>query len=295
MAMEDFELLKQITIGQYFPTGSILHRLDPRVKIIGLGALVMTLVTIQSASGVAAGLLVALALIAIARVEIRIALRGLEPALPILLFLAVLQLFFGWGATVPNCHSLWSFWILNVTACSVLGVVALLLRFVTLILLTSLLTFTSTLSELSRGIEWLLRPFQRVGVPADELAMVFTIALRFVPTLAIEMEKLLKAQAARGADIHSGTNPIARTRQMLPVLVPLFVNTLRRSDDLTAALEARGYAGGAGRTHYVRLHFRRADGATLALIALLILGLFSVPFGLLDQSFANLLATIANH
>ena len=294
MAMEDFELLRHVTIGQYFPTGSPLHRLDPRVKIVGVVALVCTLVTIQSASGVLTGLAITFALIALARVNVRFALGGLAPALPILLFLAALQLVFGWSARSSDCQSLWSFWILNVTTCSVQAVVVLLTRFVALILLTGLLTFTSTLSELARGIEWLLRPLQRVGVPADELAMVFTIALRFVPTLALEMEKLLKAQAARGANIQSGSNPVARTRQLLPVLVPLFVNTLRRSDELTAALESRGYAGGARRTHYVRLHFQRADAVALFVVVALILGLFILPFGMLDRSVLNMLAQIIN-
>jgi len=288
--MEDFELLRNVTIGQYFPTGSPLHRLDPRVKIIGVVALVSALVAVHSAAGVLVGLVITLALLALARVNVRFALGGLAPALPILLFLAALQLVFGWGARSSDCYPLWSWWILNVTTCSVQAVVVLLARFVALILLTSLLTFTSTLSELARGIEWLLRPLQRLGVPADELAMVFTIALRFVPTLALEMEKLLKAQAARGANIQSGSNPVARTRQLLPVLIPLFVNTLRRSDELTAALEARGYVGGAKRTHYVRLHLRRADVMALFLGVGVILGLVLLPFGLLDQAVSNILA-----
>ncbi|MEW5719944.1 MAG: energy-coupling factor transporter transmembrane component T [Chloroflexota bacterium] len=282
--MEDFELLRHVTIGQYFPTGSRVHRLDPRVKIVGVVALVSAIVALQSASGALISLAIAFALLALARVNVRFALGGLAPALPILLFLAALQLVFGWGARGSDCHTLWSFWMLNVTTCSIRAVVVLLARFVALILLTGLLTFTSTLSELARGIEWLLRPLQRVGVPADELAMVFTIALRFVPTLALEMEKLLKAQAARGANIQSGSNPVARTRQLLPVLVPLFVNTLRRSDDLTAALEARGYTGGTGRTHYVRLHFQRADVIALLIVAALILGLFAMPFEMFDQA-----------
>lgn len=292
--MEDFELLRHVTIGQYFPTGSFVHRLDPRVKIIGFGALAIGMVALQSASGVLIGLLITLALVVLARVDVRFALRGLVPALPLLIFLAALQLVFGWGARSSDCHSLWSFWILNVTTCSAGAVVALLARLVAFVLITGLLTFTSTLSELARGIEWLLRPFQRVGIPADELAMVFTIALRFVPTLALEMEKLLKAQAARGANLQSGSNPIARTRQLLPVLVPLFVNTLRRSEDLTAAMEARGYAGGAGRTYYVRLHFQRADGIALMIVAVLVLGLLGAPFALFDQSVSNWLAHFTN-
>jgi energy-coupling factor transport system permease protein len=267
--MEEFELLRYVTIGQYLPTNSTVHRLDPRVKIVALGALAIAIVAQTSALGSLLGLGIILAFVALARVDVRFALRGLAPSAPILAFLALLQLGFGWGARASGCIALWSWGMFNVTTCSVEAVIALLARLVALVLLTSLLTFTSTLSELARGIEWLLRPFQRIGVPADELAMVFTIALRFVPTLALEMEKLLKAQAARGANIHAGTNPVARTRQLLPILVPLFINTLRRSEDLAAAMEARGYIGGAGRTHYVRLHWQRADALALAFVLLL--------------------------
>ncbi len=268
--MDEFELLRYVTIGQYLPTNSFIHRLDPRVKIVGLGALALVIVAQNSAVGSLLGLGIILALVALARVDVRLALRNLAPSAPILAFLALLQLGFGWGARTSGCLALWSWGMFHVTTCSVEAVIALLARLVALVLLTGLLTFTSTLSELARGIEWLLRPWQRIGVPADEVAMVFTLALRFVPTLALEMEKLLKAQAARGANIRGGTNPIARTRQMLPILVPLFINTLRRSEDLAAAMEARGYIGGAGRTHYVRLRFQRADWLALGVVILLV-------------------------
>jgi len=264
--MDEFELLRYVTIGQYLPTDSLIHRLDPRVKIVGLGALALAIVAQTSAAGSILGLLSALALVALARVDLRVALRGLAPSAPILALLALLQLGLGWGARSSDCVAWWSWGIFNVTSCSVEAVIALLARLVALVLLTSLLTFTSTLSAIARGIEWLLRPFQRVGVPADELAMVFTIALRFVPTLALETEKLLKAQAARGANIRGGTNPIARTRQLVPVLVPLFINTLRRSEELATAMEARGYVGGANRTHYVRLRSQRADAIALIIV-----------------------------
>jgi energy-coupling factor transport system permease protein len=209
-----------------------------------------------------------LALVALARVPLGFALGGLRPALPFLVVIAILQLLFGWG-TMPGgaCRVLWSGWIFQITDCSVQAVIAMILRLVSLILLTSLLTLTSTTTELTHGIERMLRPFQRIGVPAHELAMVFMLALRFVPTLAEELEKLLKAQAARGADIRLGSNPVQRTRHLLPVLVPLFLVTLRRGDELVEAMTARGYMGGRGRTHYVRLHFGRRDALALALAA----------------------------
>ena len=293
--MQDFELLRHVTIGQYIPTGSAMHRLDPRTKIVGLGLLLVVIATCQSASGLIVGLIVVLALVALARVSLGFALGGLRPALPILLLLAALQLFFGWGATATDCPPLWSFWILRITPCSVQVVVAMLARLAALILLTSLLTLTSSITELARGAESLMRPLQRRGFPADELAMTFTLALRFVPTLAQELEKLLKAQAARGADIGRGSNPIARTRQLLPVLVPLFITTLRRGEELMAAMEARGYVGGAGRTHYVHLHLRPVDAVALVIAFALSVGLIVAPFGAVDQYGLSLLAQVARH
>lgn len=293
--MENFELLRNVTIGQYLPTGSMLHRLDPRVKIVGVGLLMLALIVQRSAMGLVVGLVVAIGLVALGRIRISYALSGLRPALPILLFLAALQLFFGWGVIRPDCQTLWSLWMARITTCSVQAVVVLLARLSALILLTSLLTLTSTTNELARGAEALLRPFQRLGLPADELAMVFTLALRFVPTLAQELEKLLKAQAARGADLGRGSNPVQRTRQLLPVLVPLFITTLRRGEELVAAMEARGYVGGSERTHYARLHFRSADAVALTITCLLLAGLLAAPFGAVDQYGLMLLARIASH
>jgi len=292
--MEDFDLLRYVTIGQYLPTGSVLHRLDPRVKIVGLGLLMMVILTFNTATGTLVGLGVVLGLVALARVRLSFALGGLRPALPILLFLAALELFFGWGVPAfADCHLLWSWEFIRITTCSVQLVVSLLARLTALFLLTSLLTLTSTTTELARGAESLMRPLQRLGVPADELAMVFTLALRFVPTLAQEMEKLLKAQAARGADLGRGSNPVQRTRQLLPVLVPLFITTLRRGEELTAAMEARGYTGGQGRTHYVRLRFRPADVLALITIFVLLVGLIAAPFGAVDRHWLFWLVRVA--
>ncbi len=293
--MDDFELLRNVTIGQYIPTGSILHRLDPRTKILSIGLLILVFVAYNSAAGLVAGLILVLGLVVLARVPMAFALGGLKPAVPILLFLAVLQLFFGWGLPAAGCRMLWGWWILHTSTCSVQVVVASLARFVILILLTSLLTLTSTITELAHGAERLMRPFQRLGLPAGELAMVFTLTLRFVPTLAEELEKLFKAQAARGADLGRGSNPVQRIRQLLPVLVPLFITTLRHAEELTAAMEARGYAGGQGRSHLTHLHFGRADAVTLAVAAVSLAAFLAAPFGAVDQRVLALLAHLATH
>ncbi len=289
--------MRHVTIGQYLPTGSLVHRLDPRTKIIGLGLLVVAVAILAPASAALAGLALAVALIAVARLPLGYALGGLRPALPILLLLAVLLLAFGWGIPPDQqCATLWAGWIIHITTCSVQAVITMLARLMALMLLTSLLTLTTPITDLTHGVESLLRPFQRIGLPAHELALTLALALRFVPTLAETLEKILKAQAARGADIRMGANPVQRTRAMLPVLVPLFITTLRRSESLAEAMEARGYTGGSGRSHYVRLDFKAADAAALLVVAALIAGLFLLPFRAADQAGLAVLAEMAgNH
>jgi energy-coupling factor transport system permease protein len=290
--MEDFELMRSITLGQYLPTGSPLHRLDPRVKIVAIGLLLIAAVGLRSVAGLLVLLALILAIVNLARAPLAFAAASLRPALPILLFLAALQLLFGWGAQGPNCTRLWSYWVFRITDCAVIFVISMLVRLVCLVLLTALLSITSTLTELAHGVENLLRPFRRVGLPAHELALTFTLALRFVPTLTEELEKLLKAQAARGADIRLAANPVERVRGFLPVLVPLFITTLRRGEALAEAMEARGYTGSAGRTQYVELGFNRSDALALAAVAALVAGLFLIPFPAADQAFAGFMVRI---
>jgi energy-coupling factor transport system permease protein len=294
--MQDLELMRYITIGLYVPTGSVLHRLDPRTKILGIGALLIAVVLSPSVTGLVLALVCILGFIVQAKVPVSLALGGLRPTLPILLFIALLQLLFGWGAlTGASCQVLWSAWIIKITTCSFLSVFSMILRLVCMILLTGLLTMTSTISELTHGIESLLHPFQRLGLPAHELALVFTIALRFVPTLAEELEKLLKAQGARGADIRLGSNPVQRIRHFLPVLVPLFLVTLRRGDNLAEAMEARGYSGGLDRTRFVQLKMSPNDALAFALIAILVSGLFLLPLRVFDNAFLSLISKAAGY
>ncbi len=288
--MEDLELMRHITIGQYLATGSWVHRLDPRTKLIGIGLLILSIITLRSVGGLLALLVVIVGLVLLARVPLGFALGGLRPALPILIIIAILQLLFGWGAQEGMvCPPLWSFWIIKITGCSILSVIGMILRLVALILLTGMLTMTSTISELTHGIEKLLRPLQRIGFPSHEIAMVFTIALRFVPTLAEELEKLLKAQVARGANIRLGANPIQRTRHFLPVLIPLFLTTLRRGELLIEAMEARGYTGGKGRSHYIQLQLTIQDALALLLVIGISAALLIAPFDALDSKFLLLL------
>lgn len=287
--MAEFEFLPDITIGQHLPTGSILHRLDPRAKLIAFGLLVGVVSFTATFSGNALLFLLVVALLALGRIPFGYALRGLRPFLPWIAAFALFQLLFtrsGGFAGGTGCRPLVQWTLVVVTTCSVRLVVISTLRFLVLFLLVSLLTFTTTTTELSHGTERLLSPLARLGVPAHELALVLTIALRFVPTLAQEAERLVKAQVSRGADF-GGTGRlrfVRRTRQMLPLLIPLFMSSLRRAENLALAMEARCYGGGRGRTHLIELRSSAKDYVALAVTVGLVALLMTQNFTALDAA-----------
>jgi energy-coupling factor transport system permease protein len=258
--VSEFELLRNITLGQYLPTGSYLHRMDARAKIVATLLLVAAISFTPTLAGNAVLLGVCLGVVALGRIPLRYALRGLLPAVPLLVILAVMQLLFFGRAYDPSSPVVLRWGWIVVTAAVVRLVLVSAARFVELLFVTSVFTLTTTTTELTHGIESLLRPFRRFRVPAHELALVVTIAIRFVPTLALEAERLMKAQASRGGRTGGGRwQFIERTRQMLPVLVPLFTFALRRGEELIIAMEARAYMGGAGRTAYTILQGSPAD------------------------------------
>lgn len=270
--MTEYAFLSDITIGQYLPTGSSLHRLDPRTKIVAFAVLVGVASFTPSFSGNVVLLTLALVLLLASRIPLGYALAGLRPFAPWVAAFALFQILFtasGGFVGGAGCRSLWEWWFVTVSTCSVKLAVISTLRFVILFLLASWLTFTTTTTELSHGTERLLRPLTPLGVPAHELALVLTIALRFVPTLAQETERLIKAQVSRGADFGAGSRLgfVKRTRHLLPLLVPLFLSSLRRAEVLTQAMEARCYGGGEGRTELIELHAGAGDWLGLALVA----------------------------
>lgn len=286
--MSEFEFLRYATIGQYMPLGSLVHRMDPRFKILAF-ALIVGAVTFSSTYLANAILLsAAFLLVAISRVPVKQALQGVRPALPVLVFLAVFQVLLPPQSFGEDCVPIWQWAFVELTDCTVRLIVVSTARLIELIVLTTLLTSTTTTAELAYGVEGLLGPFQRIGVPAHEIALTVTIALRFVPTLALQMERIVKAQIARGADFGTAGRFrfIKTTRRLLPLLVPLFLAGLRRSENLALAMEARGYTGGKTRTRRVRLHARPADYLALTATAAFCIGMLSVDFGALDQALA---------
>jgi energy-coupling factor transport system permease protein len=270
--MEDFEFLRNITIGQYLPGNSIVHRLDPRAKITIMLLMMLPITFSLSYISNVMLLLVCLGFVALSGISVRYILSGIKPALGLIIALALLQLlFYGDSFVPPNMVSVTLFrWgIIHITNGSVQLVVVSTLRFLDLLFLASLLTNTTTTTELAHGAEDMLAPFSRLRIPAHELSLVLTIALRFVPILAEQLETIMKAQASRGADLGKGGKLqfIRTTRQILVLLVPLFINSFRRAEDLILAMEARCYVGGRDRTRLVRLRLTRTDLVAMALVA----------------------------
>ena len=266
-------MLSNITMGQYYPVDSRVHRLDPRIKLILTIVFIVAVFMAKTFLGYAVILGFVCLTAKLARVPFRMLLRGLKPLRLIIILTFLLNLFFTSGDTV------WvEFWIVRITKEGFLQASFYSLRLVFLVIGTSLLTLTTSPVALSDGIELLLTPLKKIHFPAHELAMMMTIALRFIPTLLEETDKIMKAQMARGADFESG-NLISRAKAMVPLLVPLFVSAFRRAGDLAMAMESRCYHGGDGRTRLRVLKITKNDwiacGAVCALLVLIILeGIF---------------------
>ncbi len=249
------ELTRNLTLGIYLPGKTALHCLDPRTKIAGASGLILLLILTNNYAAYAFFTAFTLGLILIAKIPFRFALKGLRPMLPILVIMWFFQIFF---QKPPGSNVIFSYWIFNATDAGLHIGTLMSIRVLLLFLVTTILTLTTSTVELTDGAEALLRPLQKVGVPAQELALTMVIALRFVPTLAEEAEKIIKAQTARGVAFDRG-NFIRRTVKLFPVLLPLFINAFRRADDLITAMESRCYTGGAGRTKMKVLRMSKND------------------------------------
>lgn len=250
--------IRNLTIGQHIPGDSVIHRLDPRTKILGTMLLIVLLFSVNGFIGYALAAVAIGVVIHLSKLPWRFVLRGLRPLMVILILTVSLNIFLTEGEVI------FRLWFLSITKEGVFRGVMMGSRLVLLIMGTSMLTLTTSPIQLTDGIEALLSPFRRVGVPAHELAMMMTIALRFIPTLLEETEKIMKAQMARGGDFQSG-GLMQKAKNLIPLLVPLFVSAFRRADELAIAMEARGYRGGQGRTKYRELRFGRLDAVALSL------------------------------
>lgn len=265
------ELIRYVAIGQYLPRDSPVHRLDPRTKIWAVAVLTVVIFLVRDFAGYGLLALFLAAVVALAQIPFGYLLGGLRPVQALLVLTIVLNVFFsGAEGTV-----LVRIGPLVATREGVVRAVFVGCRLIGLMLVTSLLTFTTSPMELTDGMERLLRPFRRVGVPADALAMMMTIALRFIPTLLEETEKIMKAQMARGAVFDRGS-VLQRARALVPVLVPLFVSAFRRAEELGLAMEARCYRVGERRTRMKQLRLGLRDGVALA-VTLAAAVLFTVP------------------
>jgi energy-coupling factor transport system permease protein len=277
---DEFEIVRNVTIGQYIPTGSVVHRLDPRAKLLAAGLLVVAIAIGQSIPTALLVLACLLAVAALASIPFQYLLRGLLPTLPILIVLAILQLVFQ-GQTNRSGTVLWEWWFLRLTSSSLQWVLVTVVRVADFIFLASLLTLTTSTTELTHGMEYLLRPFKRLGVPAHEIALVMTIALRFVPMLAEELDRLAKAQASRCGNIGESNpwRPDRVLRARMPLIVPLFLSALRRGEDLIVAMEARCYVSGAQRSHLIEMRSSPWDVLAVILAAGLVGLVWSLSVG----------------
>ena len=256
-------MIKDITIGQYIPGESFVHKLDPRFKIMISILFIIDLFLVNNFEGYFFIFIFILATILIANLSFKYIYNGLKPILVLLLITAILNIFMTTGKEL-----IWTWGIINIYKEGLIIAALMIIRLVFLIMGTSILTLTTSPIELTDGIEKLLSPFKRIGVPAHELAMMMTIALRFIPTLMDETDKIMKAQMARGADFESG-NLIRRAKSLIPILVPLFISSFRRADELAMAMESRCYKGGEGRTRMKLLKITKKDYIASFVFALL--------------------------
>lgn len=269
-------MLTGITLGQYFPGTSLIHRVDPRSKIVLVLLLLSSVFLAESNLSYACITVFFVTLLAVAGIPVLFILKAIKPLWFIILLTFCVHIF-----STPG-HILYQFSIFTATTEGIRMGLLMSLRLVLLIVVSSLLTFTTTPMALTDGIERLLKPFQVVGLPAHELAMMMTIALRFIPTLLEETQRIMQAQSARGADFSSG-NIVKRAKNMIPLLVPLFVSAFRRADDLATAMEARCYRGGKNRTRMTELRYTVLDGLA-GLIVLAFLGFLALlRFGGLNK------------
>ena len=250
-------MLKDVTLGQYFPGDTVVHRLDPRTKLILVIVYIVALFCAKSYVSYAVMAAFLILCMSLSHIRLSVIVKGLKPLLFIIVLTGLLNMFYTPGRELVH------FWIFTITWEGIRNAVFMISRIVMLIFGTFLLTYTTSPIALTDAMELLMNPLKRIKVPVHELSMMMCIALRFIPTLISETDKIISAQKARGADFESG-NLIRRAKALIPILVPLFISAFRRADELAVAMESRCYHGGKGRTRMKQLHMATRDYLALA-------------------------------
>lgn len=268
-------MLRDITLGQYYPANSVIHKLDPRVKLFSTMIYIISLFCFRGVAALAIATIFLIFVIKTSKVPFKFMVKGLKAIVILMLITAAFNLFLTPG------EELVSFWIFTITKEGITNAALMAIRLTYLILGTSIMTLTTTPNQLTDGLEKALMPLSKIGIPVHAIAMMMSIALRFIPILIEETDKIMKAQMARGADFESG-NLLKKVKSMIPLLVPLFVSAFRRADDLAMAMEARCYNGGEGRTKMKPLRYEGRDRLAylivLVYLALIILCRIFLPF-----------------
>lgn len=258
-------MLNEITLGQYFPGKSVLHKMDPRMKIILLSFYIVFVFLTKNFVSLSIMAVSVILIVILSKVSLRLYFKSIKAIIFIVLLTSVLNLFYGTGEPI------WEWGVLKITESGLNNSIFIAVRIITLVVISSVLTYTTTPTDLTDGIERLLKPLSKLGVQVHEIAMMMTIALRFIPTLLEETEKIMNAQKARGADFESGS-VMNRIKALIPILVPLFVSAFRRAFDLAMAMESRCYHGGEGRTRMKVLKYTKYDFIALGAAIIIFVG-----------------------
>ena len=256
-------MIKDITIGQFFPGTSVMHRLDARMKIILTAIYIASIFVANDYIGMALVIVSLIAINAVSKIPFKVIVKGIKPLIYILIFTSLLNLIYIKGDIVFQLG------ILKISRQGIITAIFMAVRIICLVISSSLLTYTTSPTMLTDGIELLFSPLKHIKVDVHSIAMMMTIALRFIPTLIEEIDKIMSAQKARGADMESG-NLIQRAKALIPILIPLFISSFRRASELAFAMECRCYHGGEGRTRMKQMHFGAADYVALAVILALL-------------------------
>lgn len=264
-------MIKDITIGQFFPGHSMIHRMDPRMKMVLMIAVIILIFLCKNFLSLLLTVCIAVGVVMVSKIPIKTILKSIKPILFIILFTSVLNLFYGKG------EPLIEFWIIKITLSGIYTAIFTTVRIVCLVVISSLLTYTTSPTSLTDGLESLMKPLKYIKVDVHTISMTITIALRFIPTLIEEIDKIMSAQKSRGADLESG-NLIQRVKALIPILIPLFISSFRRAGELAYAMECRCYRGGDGRTKMKRMKLARLDYLSVLVVILFYAGVLVLNY-----------------